>query len=209
MAVCAAGYTNTGEACVRAADTLGAESMICKAGETRAGGRCLPAGGGCADGEVQQGELCYKACAPGFDGVGTACVKQPPKAWVTCGTGAAKDAQACAATTFNPVMSVRQTAVAAGLAGTSRFGRERATTKKKFKEMVDAYNKVKDQPQFSKGLDAWAQTEAGKNARPTLDTMASAATEEEMVGYAAHVAQIAELAGAAEEGGYPKCSNLK
>lgn len=208
-AVCAAGFTNTGEACVKAADALGVDAMTCKAGETRVAGRCLPAGGGCADGEVQQGDLCYKACAAGFDGVGSACFKQPPKAWMQCGTGSAKDAQACAATTFNPAMSVRQTAVLAGFAGSSRFGRERATTKKKFKGMVDAYNKAKDTPQFKKGFDAWE--DAGKNApgtRLAMDKLASAESDEDMVRYAAQVASIAELSGAAGDDAYPKCGTL-
>ncbi|UUZ54298.1 hypothetical protein LP419_39010 [Massilia sp. H-1] len=62
IAECAAGYTNSGEACVRAADTVGVDAMVCKAGETRTGGRCFPANGKCASGEVLQGGLCYFAC---------------------------------------------------------------------------------------------------------------------------------------------------
>jgi hypothetical protein len=206
MAVCAAGYTNTGEACVRAADTLGVEAMLCKAGETRTGGRCLPAGGACAAGEVAQGELCYKACAPGFDGIGATCIKQPGKAWVQCGTGLAKDAQACAATQFDALTALRQLAVAAGQAGTSRLGRERATTRKKFKDMADAFGKARELPAFKKALDAW--NDPAKEARLTTDNLAGAADEDDMVRYAAQVAQIAELAGATDDAAYPKCASV-
>jgi hypothetical protein len=205
-ATCAAGFTNNGEACVRAADTLGVESMVCKAGETRNGSRCLPAGGMCGDGEVQQGELCYKACAAGYEGIGSVCFKQPPKAWLACGTGSAKDEKACAGAVLEPGLALRQAAALVQAAGTSRLGKERASTKKKFLEMNEAYNKAKNLPQFKKGLEAWA---AADSARVNLDTMASVTTEEDMVRYAVQLAQIADLAGVAtDDAAYPKCSAL-
>jgi hypothetical protein len=182
--------------------------MICKAGETRVGARCLAAGGSCADGEVQQGELCYKACAPGYDGIGGSCIKQPPKSLAQCGVGAAKDAQACAAASLSGALAVRQNAVLVGQAGTSRLGKERSLTKRRFKDLTDAYTKVKDTAAFKKGVDAWEAMGASGGARLPMGNMLSAATEEDMVRYAAQAGQIAELAGAGDDSGYLKCSSL-
>ncbi|UUZ48705.1 hypothetical protein LP420_39545 [Massilia sp. B-10] len=118
IAECAAGYTNSGEACVRAADTVGVDAMVCKAGETRTGGRCFPANGKCASGEVLQGGLCYFACP-----VEAAKASAPlawlgaPKAWARCGLGAGKDAAACAALSLDQVASVRQLALVFGMNG--------------------------------------------------------------------------------------------
>jgi hypothetical protein len=206
IAECSAGYTNTGDACVREGNTLGQEAMTCKAGETRSGGRCIPAGV-CAKGEVQQGGLCFKACTPGLNGVGAECWPQPPKAWVSCGVGAAKDAQACAAVTLDPIASVRQLAVSVGLPGSS--GIAPGAMQKKYKEMVDAYTKAKDLPELKQARDTWEKANAQGTAKP-LDNMAAATSEEDMLRYAAQVAAIVDLsqAGKLDATKYPKCSVL-
>lgn len=211
VAECEAGYTNNGEACVRPADTLGMDAMSCKAGETLTGGRCYPANGACAIGEVQQGGLCYTACASGFDGVGTLCLAQPPKSWLQCGIGAAKDAQACAAPALDQFGSVKHMAVLVGTLGSSGAGQ--AAMQKKFKDMNEAYSKLKDLPQFKKARGAWEQANPVKDSQGayrSLDGMAAAVKEEDMTRYAAQLAAIAELAGggAAPASGYPKCSIL-
>lgn len=205
VAECAAGYTNTGEACSRAADALGIESMVCKAGEVRKGGRCLPAAGTCAKGEVEQNGLCYKACAPGFEGIGSVCVAQSPKTWAQCGLGAAKDAQACSAAFFEPVAAVKHQAL---LVGTSSSAG--GAIQKKFKDLTDAYDKAKDLPQFKKARDTWEQGN-GKDAYPSLDKISAASGDDEMMKYAAQLAAIADLSGAAtavDASTYPKCGKL-
>lgn len=211
VAECGAGFTSSGDSCVRAAQTLGLESMSCKAGETRNGDRCVAAGTGCAKGEVLQGGLCYAACAPGYDGVGASCVAQPPKAWGQCGMGSAKTPAACAAPSFDQVTSVKQLALSAGvLAGADRAATpalrtaQAAALQKKYKEMNDAYARAKDLPEMKKGYDAWQQANGGN---VSLDKMAAATSEVDMVRYAAQLLAIVELAGGANESAaYPKCS---
>lgn len=213
VAECGAGLTASGDSCVRPAQTLGLESMSCKAGETRNGDRCIAAGGGCAKGEVLQGGLCYAACAPGYDGVGAACVAQPPKAWGQCGMGSAKTAAACAAPAFDQVTAVKQAALFVGVlagadraAGAAQRTAQVAALQKKYKEMNDAYAKAKDLPEFKKGQEAWAQANGGN---VSLDKMAAASGETEMLRYATQLLSIVELAGGANESAaYPKCSKV-
>lgn len=200
VAECAAGYTNSGDACTRPADMLAAESMSCKAGEMRSGGRCLPAGGGCAKGDMLQGGVCHKACAPGFDGAGSLCVAQAPKGWLQCGTGSARDAQACGAAAFEPLASLKQAAVALSLTGPG----QQAAMQKKFRDLNDAYSKARDLPQLKKGRDA---SDAQATSLP-IDKMAAATSEEDMLRYAAQVASMVDLSGTVEASAYPKCSAL-
>jgi hypothetical protein len=217
VAECASGYNNTGEACVRTAQTLGLESMSCKAGETRNGGRCVSVAATCGAGEVQQGGLCYTACAAGFDGVGSACFGQAPKTWAQCGMGAAKTSQACGAIVLDQMTSVKQAAVFVGLLGSAEpvsgaapRTAQLAATQKKFKEMLDAYGRAKELPLFKKGLGAWESANAGKNAQAvSLDNMAAATTDVDMVRYATHLLAIVDLSGASTDAAtYPKCSKL-
>jgi hypothetical protein len=213
VAECAAGFTSSGDSCVRPAQTLGLESMTCKAGETRNGDRCVTAGTGCAKGEVLQGGLCFAACAPGYDGVGTTCVAQPPKTWGQCGIGSAKTPAACAAPAFDQVTSVKQLAVFVGvLAGADRATApaqrtaQAAALQKKYKEMNDAYAKAKDLPEVKKGYDAWQQANGGN---VSLDKMAAATSEADMLRYAAHLLSIVELSGGANvSAAYPQCSKV-
>lgn len=206
VAECSAGYTNSGDACVREGNTLGQEAMTCKAGETRSGGRCIPSGV-CAKGEVQQGGLCYKACTAGLNGVGAECWAAAPKAWVSCGVGAAKDSQACAAVALDPIAAVKQMAVSVGLPGSS--GIAPGAMQKKFKEMVEAYNKAKDLPQLKQARETWEQANAQGTAKP-LDNMAAATSDEDMLRYAAQLAAIVDLsqAGKLDASKYPKCTAL-
>lgn len=213
VAECAAGLTASGDSCVRSAQTLGLESMSCKAGETRNGDRCVGAGTGCAKGDVLQGGLCYAACAPGYDGVGASCVAQPPKAWGQCGMGSAKNPAACAAPAFDQVTAVKHAALFVGvLAGADRAAAaaqrtaQVAALQKKYKEMNEAYAKAKDQPEFKKGQEAWAQANGGN---VSLDKMAAATGETEMMRYATHLLAIVELAGGANQSAaYPMCSKV-
>lgn len=214
MAPCAAGFSNTGEACVRAADTLGPEALSCKANETRQGGRCVAAVVSCAKGEVLQGGACYAACAPGFDGVGGACWPQPPKAWVACGTGAAKDADSCAAAKFDPLALVRQQAVLLGREANIAPAPGQQVMRLvalhgKFRDLVAAYASVKESPQFKRDLAAWSLANQGKDSFTPLDETGAPVTEPGMLRHAVQLAAIAGFSGGAGGAAYPKCSTVK
>jgi hypothetical protein len=214
MAQCASGFNNTGEACARAADTLGPESLSCKAGETRQGGRCVAAVVTCGKGEVLQGGACYAACAPGYDGVGGACWPQPPKAWVACGIGAAKDAESCAAAKFDPISLVRHHAVSLGRDGNIAAAPGQQVMRlvalhAKFTDLVAAYVSARDTAQFKRDLAAWSQANQGKDTFTPIDDTGAPVTEPIMMRHAAQLATIAGFAGGAAGAAYPKCSTLK
>ena len=214
MAQCPAGFNNTGEACVRPADTLGSESMSCKAGETRQGNRCVAAVTTCGKGEVLQGGSCYVACPQGFEGVGGMCWPQAPKAWLACGTGAAKDAQSCAAIKLDPVAMVRLHAVALGREANVPAAPGQQVTRLvslhgKYRELAAAYNTAKDSAQFKRDLAAWNQANQGKESFIPLDDTGAPTTEPAMVRHAMQLAAIAGASGGLDTGGYPKCSTIK
>jgi len=211
VAQCAAGFNNTGEACVRPAETLGADAFTCKAGETRQGGRCAPAVLTCGKGEVLQGGSCYAACAPGFDGVGTACYPRPPKAWVACGIGAAKDADSCGVATFDPMTTLKHRAVALGRDGNVAAAPGQQVMRLvalagKFNDLLAAYVSVKDTPQFKQNLATWTQANQSKDTFTPLDETGAPVTEPIMM---RHAAQLAAIAGVADAAAYPKCSTIK
>ncbi|MES2898879.1 MAG: hypothetical protein V4723_04075 [Pseudomonadota bacterium] len=213
VAQCAAGFNNTGEACVRAADSLGPEAMSCKAGETRQGGRCMAAVASCAKGEILQGGSCFAACAPGYQGVGGACWPQAPKAWVSCGIGAAKDGLSCAAVKLPAVAMVKHHAVALGReAGVAAAPGQQVTRlvslHAKFRELVAAYNGAKDSAEFKRDLAAWSQANQGKEAFLPFDESGAPTTEPTMVRHAVQLATIAGFKGNVDAGAYPKCSSI-
>jgi hypothetical protein len=221
VATCPAGFTNSGDACTRPGQTLGVESMTCKAGETRSGARCFSETTTCAQGEVQQGGQCFAACAPGFIGVGSACLAQPPKSWAQCGMGSAKDASACTALALDPITQVKQVAMsltilagAEPVTGGARNA-QLATTQKKFKEMIAAYDRAKDTPQFKKARDEWVQANRNKEVQGSyvpyvpLESMPTATSEANMIRHATQMLAIVELSGAAvAPSTYPQCSTL-
>jgi hypothetical protein len=212
VAQCSPGYNNTGEACVRAADILGAESMSCKAGEKIQNGRCVAAGATCAKGEVLQGNSCYASCAPGQDGVGGACWPQPPKSWIACGIGGAKDAQSCAAVAMDRFAMLKHRAVSlardgnVGPAPGQKVARLMALHDK-YLDMVAAYSNVKESPQFKRDLAAWDQANQGAFI-PLADPEAPIA-EPAMMAHAFQLAAIAGYGGGAGTPGFPKCSTIR
>lgn len=214
VAQCPAGFSNTGEACVRAADNLGAEALSCKAGETRQGDRCIAAVASCAKGEVMQGGSCFAQCAPGFEGVGGACWPQPPKAWLACGIGAARDAQSCAAAKLDDVAMLKHFAVALGREGNTAAAPGQQVTRLvaihgKYRELAAAYNNAKDTPRFKRDLAAWNQANKGKASFIALDDTGAPVTEPEMMRHAVQLAAVAGFSGPSDTGGYPKCSTVK
>lgn len=213
LAQCAPGFNNTGEACVRGADILGPESMSCKAGESRQGDRCVASVATCGKNEVLQGGACYAACAAAYDGVGGACWPQPPKAWVACGIGAAKDAQTCAAVRMDEVAMVKHHAVALGRdvnvpAAPGQQVMRLVALHAKFRELAAAYNSAKDTAQFKRDLAAWSQANKGKAAFLPLDPGVPT-TEPAMMRHAMQLAAIAGFTGGTDSAGYPKCSTVK
>lgn len=212
MAPCAAGFSNTGEACTRAADTLGPDAASCKANETRQGGRCVAAVVSCAKGEVLQGGACFASCAAGYDGVGGKCWPQPPKAWVACGIGAAKDADSCAAAKFDAVALVRQNAVLLGREANVATGDKvmrLVALSARFRELAAAYASAKDTPQFKRDLAAWTQANQGKDSFTPFGDPDAPVTESAMLRHAVQLAAIAGFAGANDAPAYPKCSTIK
>lgn len=198
IADCASGLSNTGEACVRRAESLGPEAMTCKAGEARNGGRCVAVSSACAKGEVLQGGLCYAACAPGYAGVGSVCVAQPPKTWTQCGVGSAKDMAACSAAAFDGVALVKQRAVLVGMPGSA------GAVQKRFKDMNDAFARALAVPKFKQARDAWEQANAGKS----FESMAAATSEVDMIRFATQLLAIADQASSGDASAYPKCSTV-
>ncbi len=214
VAQCAAGYNNSGEACVRAADTLGLDAMSCKAGEKNQNGRCVAAVAGCPKGEVLQGGACYPGCAPGFEGIGSACWPQPPKSWVACGMGAAKDAQSCAGVAMDKLAMVKHHAVALAREGIvpAKPGENvnrLLALHSKYLAMEAAYLSVKDSPQFKRDLAAWTQASQGKDAFVAFDEPGLPVTEPVMMAHAFQLAAIAGFVGGIPNAGLPKCSTIK
>lgn len=138
--------------------------------------------------------------------------------------GAAKDAQTCATVVFDQVSSVGQMAVFVGTLGGSgaastaggaaRNAGKLATMQKKYREMVQAYEKAKNTERFKQAKQLWEQANNVKDAHDayvTLDNMASATTEEDMARYAMQLAAIVDptgVAGTVAAYTYPKCSKL-
>lgn len=214
MAPCAAGFSNTGETCTRAADTLGPDAASCKANETRQGNRCVAAVVACAKGEVLQGGACFSTCAAGYDGVGAKCWPQPPKSWLACGIGAAKDADSCAAAKFDAVALVKHYAVALGRAGNSAAPPGDKVMRlialhSRFKELAAAYGSAKETPQFKRDLAAWTQANQGKDSFTPLGDTDAPVTEPAMMRHAVQLAAIAGFSGGTEAAAYPKCSAIK
>jgi hypothetical protein len=214
MAPCAAGFSNTGDACTRAAENLGPDSLSCKANEIRQGGRCVAAVVSCGKGEVLQGGACFATCAAGYDGVGGKCWPQPPKAWVACGIGAAKDADGCAAAKFDAVAQVKQSAVLLGREANVAPAPGQQVMRlvalaARFKELAAAYASAKDTPQFKRDLAAWTQANQGKDSFTPFGDPDAPVTEPAMMRHAVQLAAIAGFAGGADTSGYPKCSTIK
>jgi hypothetical protein len=212
-AQCPAGFSNSGDACTRPADTLSAEAMNCKANEVRQGGRCVAAVVTCGKGEVLQAGTCYAQCPAGQDGVGGSCWPQPPKSWVACGMGAARDSDSCAAAKFDGMALVKHYAVALGREGNtvvppSEKVMRLVALNTKFRELVSAYSSAKDTPQFKRGLAAWTQANQGKDSFTPLDETGAPVTEPLMIRHAVQLAAIASLSGA-DAVSYPKCSTVK
>jgi len=178
-----------------------------------------PKPGICGNGQVRDAGLCYKKCRVGFDGVGPVCWGQPPKRWVQCGMGAAKDSKTCAGIVFDQVASVGEMAMFAASLGSSsaatggakgaKSSARLAKLKAQFAKMKKAFDKIKDSKNVKKAIKA---AEAAGNVKAGYDasqTAANAVTEEDMVRAAAEIAAILDPTGVSSTVAaytYPKCS---
>lgn len=66
----------------------------------------VPLNAACPNGTENNAGLCYPVCRSGYSGLGPVCWAGPPKGWVECGMGAAKDTFTCTAVIGGQVVSV-------------------------------------------------------------------------------------------------------
>ncbi len=174
-----------------------------------------PRTGVCRSGEEKDAGLCYKACRPGYDGVGPVCWSGAPRGWVNCGMGAAKESFTCGHVVFDQVSSVGQMAMFVSSLGSSAAANEGANAatnatrlaelKRKYAQLKEEYEKVK--PTIDKLNKA---KKAGGAASNTVQLVSEdTATPEDIARVAAQIAAIVDPTGAASTVAaytYPKCS---
>ena len=155
--------------------------------------------------------LCYKPCGKGYDAVGPVCWGQPPRGWVQCGFGAARDDRKCAEATVNQVVSVgtlfsKIKKIAGESAGkvvkkTPKHG-ELVENMKKLKSMASAAEKLPSALQ--RKAKEWIQ----KNGNSDFETM----EPEDLIRLAADFAAIFDVTGIADVVAaytFPLCSKIK
>jgi hypothetical protein len=221
---CLAGYTNAGAFCALNTPSVpagftgtGLDPMKNTYGR---GAGTIPKG--CSSNNQMDAGLCYQTCRAGYNGVGPVCWNEPPKGWVTCGMGAAKDQVTCASTVFSQVSSVGQTAMFIASFGSSTALTEGMSASK------DASTLAKLQQEYKALMVQWELAQknsvAIQNAKTALDTAnkgrkgymaldaaSTAVTPEDMVRVAAQILAILEPSGAANivaSYTYSKCSAL-
>ena len=189
-----------------------------------------PVAGACASGEQRQAGLCYKACKPGYGGLGPVCWGQPPPGWSECGMGAAKDSKTCASMIWNQVSSVGQMAfnLAAAVAslgtstaatgGTSAAANASKLSKlqEELAQLQSTYNKIKQIPEVQKAQKAFEAAnqgyEIGTKGKELYDAAKNPdAIAEEIARKSAEYAAILDptgIAGTVAAYTYPKCSKL-
>lgn len=219
---CPAGYTNTGETCHKPISTLGMDSMVCKAGEIKKGPRCYPVNTACGPNKELDAGLCYDKCRSGFNGVGPVCWGAPPKNWVECGMGAAKDSNTCASKVFGQVTSVGQTALSVASLGSStaltagmsapqkasklaKLKQEATRLQTAFDNAKKASEKLRNAEKVFKGLNA------GKKGYIASETASEAVTAEDIARAAAQIAAIVDSSGVSDTVAaytYAKCDTV-
>jgi hypothetical protein len=181
-----------------------------------------PGGNSDLPGSAQQMDagLCYRGCDAGYTGVGPVCWKDPPKGWVNCGMGAAKDSTTCAAIVFGQVAAVGQLALTAATLGSSMAGTAGAggaANAGKLAQLRELYTKLEKAYRDAKAaypaLKAAEQTvEAGltvKKGYTAINTAVNVATAEDLARVSAQIASIVDASGVSATIGaytYPKCS---
>ncbi|MGH6811842.1 MAG: hypothetical protein ACREDM_05665 [Methylocella sp.] len=179
-----------------------------------------PVLGVCGSGEDRDVGLCYRACKPGFAGVGPVCWGQAPKGWVECGMGASKNSTTCASVVFGQVAAVGQLAMTAATLGTSMAATTAVNAPAqagKLAQLRGMYDKLKTAYEAAKKATPALQTaENGLNALATakkgataFSTATNAVTAEDIARLSAQIAAIVDSSGVSSAVGaytYPKCS---
>ena len=162
----------------------------------------------CAPGKNNDAGLCYAQCRSGYSGVGPVCWGQPPRGWVNCGMGAAKDSGTCAQIVFDQVSSVGEMALAIATAGSSSSAT--ATTKfaklqqaaKKTQKVVDLLNQAK----MPKDIN-----DSGKGLQDILTADANSVRPEDAIRMAAELAAYLDpsgVSGVVAAYTYRKCTQV-
>jgi len=121
-----------------------------------------PKTGQCKSNEEKNAGLCYKKCRKGFKGVGPVCWGDPPKGWVNCGMGSAKDKKACRSAIADQVMSVGELAINVATLGTSSAVTEAAEGPEKAREIS------KLEKMYEEMKDGWDALKASEKYGPTI-----------------------------------------
>jgi len=175
-----------------------------------------PGLGTCTSGQERDGGLCYATCQSGYTGVGPVCWKDPPKGWVNCGMGAAKDSTTCASIVFGQVTAVGQLALTVATLGSSMAGSGAADTgklaalKQQYEQLKGLYEAAKTTypaiQTAEKVVDVGLTVKKGYTA---LSTATNAIVAEDVARLAAQIAAIVDSSGVSSTIGaytYPKCS---
>ncbi len=178
-----------------------------------------PVTGQCSAGQQQDAGLCYDACGSGYDGVGPVCwgkapkqVGTPPRDWVDCGMGAAKDSSACQAVVTDQVTAVGEIALFVATVGSGAAAAQATKAKK-----LAGINKLKTAwNALSKAQKGALVVTAGnkgigiiRNATEIDNSLDNATTEEDYARVAALIAALADPTGVSSTVAaytYPKCS---
>lgn len=198
-------------------------AKIIKVGEPKLG--VCPGGSTGVPGSAQQMDagLCYRGCGPGYTGVGPVCWKDPPKGWVQCGMGAAKDSFTCGTIIFGQVAAVGQLALTAATLGSSMAGTAGASAVQnagKLAQLKELYTKLEAAYSAAKktypALAVAEKTvEAGltvKKGYTAINTALNVATAEDLARVSAQIASIVDATGVSATIGaytYPKCSKYE
>jgi len=163
--------------------------------------------------------LCYKdKCQPGYEGAGPVCWAPPPKDWVPCGMGAAKDLDTCknmleaqTGSVANVAMNIVELALVIVSGGSS-------APSKVFKELLLRFNKlrevssfVQDRIEFAK-LNMNERSEGGESAWIDLFTASVDMKPADMVRVAAQIISVLDPTGISDvvaAYSYPMCAEIK
>lgn len=180
-----------------------------------------PVTGSCP-GQDKDAGLCYPKCRPGYSGVGPVCWGQPPRGWVNCGMGAARNSKACGSVIFGQVASLGQLAITVASLGSSTAltagmsASEKASRLAKLRQQYSALSVQfellrKNNTMVQNALDVFRVANAGRNGYMIIKEGQEAVTEEDMVRIAAQIAAILDPSGVASTVAaytYPRCSKL-
>src|SRR5262249_46814021 len=148
------------------------------------------------------------------------CWKLPPKGWVDCGMGAAKDATTCASVIFSQVAAVGQLAMTAATLGQSigaGSAANAADKASKLQKLKDLYTQLETAYEAAKKATPALQTaenvvKAGlvvKQGYTAINTAVNVATVEDLTRVSAQIAAIVDSSGVSSTIAaytYPKCS---